>query len=130
MEENFAIIDDEEKAERKKAEEEEQKEKYKIEDAEANSDNIDFMREALHNDGSWVVAYASDRILSDKEFMKEAVQIDGQLLYYASPDLRDDKEIVLEAVKNKGLIIKYQYKNSEYELKALFSSRSFGSVQI
>lgn len=30
----------------------------------------------------------------------------------------------------KGLIIKYQYKNSEYELKALFSSRSFGSVQI
>jgi hypothetical protein len=63
MEENFAIIDDEEKAERKKAEEEEQKEKYRIEDAEANSDNIDFMREALNNDGSWVVAYASDRIL-------------------------------------------------------------------
>jgi type II secretory pathway component PulJ len=30
----------------------------------------------------------------------------------------------------KGLIIKYQYKNSDYELKALFSSRPYGSAQI
>ncbi len=30
----------------------------------------------------------------------------------------------------KGLIVKYQYKNADYELKALFASRTFGSSQI
>lgn len=80
---------------------------YKIEDAEANSNNKEFMKQALKDKAAWVLAYASDKIFSDKELMLEAVKVDGQLLYYASKELRDDKDVVLAAVQNKGIIVKY-----------------------
>lgn len=83
---------------------------YKIEEAEKHSDDRDFMMQAIENKASWVLAYASERILADRELILKAVQEDGQALYYASKELRDDKEVVLTAVKNKWLIVKYASK--------------------
>ena len=89
---------------------EEEEKEYSIEDAEANFDNEEFMLKALQEKAWWVVAYSSDRLKANKEFMMKAVQSNGQLLYYASKELRDDKDIVSEAVKNKWLIFKYASK--------------------
>ena len=80
---------------------------YKIEDAEKNSDNKEFMQKAIKDDATWVLVYASEKLHRDKELMLEGIKKDGQLLYYASQELRDDKEIVLTAVTNKWLILKY-----------------------
>ncbi|MDO5305825.1 MAG: DUF4116 domain-containing protein, partial [bacterium] len=77
---------------------------YSIEEAEANSDNEEFLLQALKEKAWWVLAYASERLLSKKDFMLKAVEREGQLLYYASKELRDDKEVVLAAVTNKWLI--------------------------
>ena len=68
------------------------------------------MLQALKDKAWWVLAYASDKLHSNKEFMLEAVKANGQLLYYASSELRDDKDVVMEAVKNKWLIVKYASK--------------------
>lgn len=89
---------------------EEEEKEYMIEDAEANSDNKEFMLQALEDKATWVLAYASDRLHADKDLMLKAVNQDGQLLYYASQELRDDKEVVMAAVKNKWLIVKYASK--------------------
>lgn len=83
---------------------------YQIEEAEANYDNKDFMLQAIKDNATWVFAYASERLLSDKELILQAVAVDGQVLYYTSKELRDDKDVVLEAVKNKWLTIKYASK--------------------
>ena len=101
----------------------EEEKEYKIEDAESNADNKEFMLQALKDKASWVLAYCSDKLFEDKELMLEAVKQNGQLLYYISEELRDDKEIVLEAVKNKGIILKYASKrlrnNKEIGLAAI-----------
>lgn len=83
---------------------------YKIEDAEANSTNKEFMLKAIENNAPWVIAYADEKLLDDKELMLKAVKVDGQNLYYASSNLRDDKEVVLAAIENKWLIVKYASK--------------------
>jgi len=83
---------------------------YDIEEVEQNADNRDYMVKALQNHASWVIAYASEKLHSDKELMLEAVKQDGQLLYYASKELRDDEEMVRNAVENKWLILKYASK--------------------
>lgn len=88
---------------------EEQKE-YTIEEAEENFNSKDFMLKAIEDKATWVLAYASEEILSDKEVILKAVTVDGQTFYYASQELRDDKEIALEAINNKWLIIKYASK--------------------
>ncbi len=88
---------------------EEQKE-YTIEEAEENFNNKDFMFQAIEDKATWVLAYASEEILADKDVILKAVKIDGQTFYYASQELRDDKEVALEAIKNKWLIIKYASK--------------------
>ena len=80
---------------------------YRIEEAEENADNKEFMLNAIKNGSPWVIRYASDKLLADKELMIEAVNADGQELYYASQELRDDKDVVLAAVKKKWLIIKF-----------------------
>ncbi len=96
---------------------------YEIEDVEKNTNNREYMVEALKNGASWVLAYASDRLHSDRDLMLEAVRKDGQLLYYASQELRDDEEIVYTAVKNKWRIIKYASKrlrgNKKIAIEAL-----------
>ena len=91
------------------SDEQEEKE-YKIEEAEKNFNNKEFMIQAINDNATWVLAYASEKILADKDLMLQAVKKDGQVLYYASKEIRDDKEVVLEAVKNKWLIIKYASK--------------------
>ena len=91
-------------------EKEENEVEYKIEEAEENFNNKDFMLDAIRHKATWVLAYASEKLLADRDLILEAVKSDGQVLYYASKELRDDKEIVLEAVKNKWLIIKYASK--------------------
>lgn len=91
-------------------ENEDEEKEYSIEEAEENSDNEEFMLEAIKNKAWWVVAYASDRLHSKKDFMLQAVKLNGQLLYYASQELRDDKDVVCEAVKQKWLIVKYASK--------------------
>lgn len=80
---------------------------YRIEDAEENSDNREFMLSAIKNDSPWVIRYASDKLLADKELMLEAVNQDGQELYYANQALRDDKDVVLAAVTKKWLVLKF-----------------------
>lgn len=96
---------------------------YDIEEVEKNFNNREFMIEAIENDATWVIAYASDRLHADKELMLKAAKKDGQVLYYASQDLRDDYELVLTAVTNKWLIIKYASKrlrgNKDIALAAL-----------
>ena len=42
---------------------------YKIEEAEENFDNDEFMIKAIENNATWVLAYASERILSNKEII-------------------------------------------------------------
>ena len=91
-------------------EEKQEDKEYRIEDAELNSGNKEFMMQAIKDKATWVLAYCSDKLLEDKELILEAVKQDGQILYYASEELRDDKEIVLTAVTNKGLIFKYASK--------------------
>lgn len=88
----------------------EQEKEYKIEEAEQNSDNKDFMLQAIENNATWVLAYASEKLLADKELILKAVKLDGQIFYYASSELRDDKEVALTAVTNKWLILKYASK--------------------
>lgn len=91
-------------------EDEEEEKEYMIEDAEANSDNEEFMLQALKDKATWVLAYASDRLHGKRDFMLKACARDGQLLYYASKELRDDKEVVMNAITNKWLIVKYASK--------------------
>lgn len=91
-------------------EEEEEEKEYMIEDAEANSDNEEFMLQALKDKAYWVLAYASDRLHSKKDLMMKACELDGQTLYYASAELRDDKDVVMKAITNKWLIVKYASK--------------------
>ncbi len=91
-------------------ENEDEEKEYMIEDAEANSDNKEFMLQAIKDKSPWVIRYASDRLHDDKDLMMTAVKCDGQELYYASKRLRNDKELVMEAIKNKPLIVKYASK--------------------
>lgn len=88
----------------------EEEREYKIEEAEEHSDDREFMLDAIKHKASWVLAYASERLLADRELMLKAVEEDGQALYYASQELRDDKEVVLKAVQKKWLILKYASK--------------------
>ncbi len=88
----------------------EQEKEYKIEEAEENADNKSFMIQAIENNATWVLAYASEKLLADKELILKAVKVDGQIFYYASSQLRDDKEVALTAVTNKWLILKYASK--------------------
>ena len=88
----------------------EEEKEYKIEDAEANANNKEFMLEALKDKASWVLAYASSKLFEDKDLVLKAVSQDGQLLYYACKELRDDRDVVLSAVTNKGIILKYASK--------------------
>ena len=66
--------------------EEQEEKEYKIEDAEANSDNKEFMMKALDDNTAWVLAYASEKLLADRELILKAVKVDGQILYYASKE--------------------------------------------
>lgn len=88
----------------------EEAKEYKIEEAEENFNNREFMLKAIEDNATWVLAYASEEILADKEIILKAVKVDGQTFYYASQELRDDKEVALEAISNKWLIIKYASK--------------------
>lgn len=106
---------------------------YEIEDAEKNNDNKEFMLKALDDGATWVIAYCSDRLFSDRELMLKAVKKDGQLLYYASKELRDDKEVVLAAVSNKGIIIKYASKRlreDEEVVKAALENNKASEIYI
>ena len=89
---------------------EEEEKEYRIEEAEEHFDDKDFFIDAINHKATWVLAYASERLLSDRDLILKAVKVDGQILYYASEELRNDKEVVLEAVKNKWLIVKYASK--------------------
>ena len=86
---------------------EENKKDYQIDEVEQHIDDRDYMLQAIENDATWVLAYASEKLKEDKELMMKCAEKDGQILYYASENLRDDKEFVLKAVATKWLIIKY-----------------------
>ena len=71
---------------------------YMIEDAEAHSDDIEFMQKAIDDKAVWVLAYASERLLADKELILKAAAVDGQVLYYASKRLRGDKDVAMAVI--------------------------------
>lgn len=106
---------------------EENKKDYKIEDVEQHADDREYMLQAIENDATWVLAYASEKLKADKDLMMKCAEKDGQILYYTSEQLRDDKEFVLKAVSNKWLIIKYvSYRlrsDKDVALSALKSSK-------
>ena len=80
---------------------EENKKDYQIDEVEQHIDDRDYMLQAIENDATWVLAYASEKLKEDKELMMKCAEKDGQILYYASENLRDDKEFVLKAVATK-----------------------------
>ena len=42
---------------------------YKIEEAEEHNDDKEFMLDAINHKATWVLAYASERLLSDRELI-------------------------------------------------------------
>ena len=53
--------------EKENKDEEDEEKEYLIEDAEANCNNKEFMLQALKDKAWWVLAYASDKLHSNKE---------------------------------------------------------------
>ena len=78
---------------------EESKKDYKIEEVEQHADDREYMLQAIKDDATWVLAYASEKLKPDKDLMMKCAEKEGQILYYASENLK--------AVSNKWLIIKY-----------------------
>lgn len=64
--------------------------------------DANFMRQAVRKHGH-SLGYASDDLRNDPDIVLDAVVSDGGALLYASTDLRANKDIVLEAVKQNGL---------------------------
>lgn len=51
--------------------------------------------------------YASNRLSMDKEFVIEAVNIDGLALEFTSEDLKNDLDVVMAAVANTGSALQF-----------------------
>ena len=51
--------------------------------------------------------YASNRLRMDKEFVIEAVNIDGLALEFTSEELKDDLDVVMAAVANTGAALQF-----------------------
>ena len=51
-------------------EEKQEDKEYRIEDAELNSDNKEFMMQAIKDKATWVLAYCSDKLLEDKDLVE------------------------------------------------------------
>ena len=56
---------------------------YQIEEAEEHFDDKEFMMDAINHKASWVLAYASERLL---------------IIKYASKELRGDKDVAMAAI--------------------------------
>jgi hypothetical protein len=58
-------------------------------------------------DGGFAFKYASEELRQDREFVLEAVKMDGCALDAASANLKTDREIVFAAVKQNGYALTY-----------------------
>ena len=83
---------------------EENKKDYQIDEVEQHIDDRDYMLQAIENDATWVLAYASEKLKEDKELMMKCAEKDGQILYYASEKLRDEHT---GAETNENLMAKF-----------------------
>ena len=72
-----------------------------------------------------VVLTERRKLISDHQFMLEAVKQDGRALEYASEELRGDREVVLEAVKQDEFGSTLQYASPELrgDLQMIWLSR-------
>ena len=100
-------INEEDKIDEEKDDEENEVE-YRIEEAEEHTDDKDFMLNAIKHKATWVLAYASDNLLSDRDLILQAVKKDGQVLYF-------DNET---SVMNGESTIKDYWTNEKRNLKS------------
>ncbi len=72
----------------------------KIKDKEA-------LLEALEDEGAAALENADGRLLADRDFVLEAVTINGLALEYADDSLKADRDFVLAAAKRSGFALKH-----------------------
>jgi hypothetical protein len=75
-------------------------------------DNIDWnnkieVLKKVSRSGGWVLKYASDELINDKEFILTAVSVDGDAFKYTSDELKNDKEVILAAISNEAWALNY-----------------------
>ena len=68
--------------------------------------NKDFILKAAEK-SIWALAFATDDIRDDKEFVSKIVEVNSWTLKHASDRLKNDKEIVLKAIENDGWFLAY-----------------------
>ena len=78
---------------------EENKKDYQIDEVEQHIDDRDYMLQAIENDATWVLAYASEKLKEDKEFVLKAVATKWLIIKYVSYRLRSDKDVALCVLK-------------------------------
>ena len=83
---------------------EENKEDYKIEDVEQHADDREYMLQAIENDATWVLAYASEKL--------KAVSNKWLIIKYVSYRLRSDKDVALCALKSSKKAKEYLTKEA------------------
>ena len=77
-----------------------------IEEIEKNSDNKEFILQAVRESGK-NLELASEELQDDKEVVMEALKQDGEALEFASTRLKGDKEVLQLATKTAPWTICY-----------------------
>ena len=76
------------------------------------SEREQLLKNIQYSDADWLES-ASEIFKKDKEFILEAVKLNGLALEYADDNLRKDKEVVLAAVQQNGQALRF----ASYEKK-------------
>ena len=71
-----------------------------------NSTKAEVM-EAVKQDGSIALSYASEELKGDRDFILEAVQQDWRALKYASKELTNDTDVVKAALSQSWDAVNY-----------------------
>jgi hypothetical protein len=71
--------------------------------------NKTLLLQLIRQFGEDVLNYASNEFLTSREFILDAVKINGFALQFACIDLRKEREIVLEAMKSTDKIESFEY---------------------
>eukprot|EP00971_Amphidinium_carterae_P192168 3812887-Amphidinium_carterae.1 len=64
----------------------------------------DFMMEAVRVEGC-ALQYAAEELQGDRDLVREAVRADGFTLKYATEEFRGDRDLVMEAVRQNGFAL-------------------------
>lgn len=83
----------------------------------------EFMLDAIKEDAQ-IFEYASDALKADREIALAAVKEDGDLLRFVSDKLKSDKLLVIEAVKQWGDALVYASKELQGDQEVIFASEN------